>query len=451
MIFDNFDAAMLAATPLLLPNAEASEALETGSGPTLDDALREFESVDRAPDLWVTDAMRGTASPVTVEEVGDNGTASAEPSEEEAIDAPSPQADANAPLADPNVAQDHPLLKEKLSFAEMGGHMIARQYDSTDYSWEEMSSGDYDWALGNFKADVYAAVLEFTAGATSRPQADQMGQAYLNSIGLGSLVHVNGSVTGTNDLITVTASTTIYHQPINYMPILSLDQPGLDNFDPHTIYDILDVSAHTIAIEVDTPLTPQQLEAVEQLRVRIGLTTEMLNALPANGLFTFPDGKTVTVAELRQLWARADFVITNNSYADNGIPGTPGAGAAIRNNGDPVFEINVDYLTNSAMVHDWTAFFYVLHELAHVTLAGDASFWSMYADGVRTDDEFRRNEAFATSLAIAIGAAADYQWLSVLTTGYQNALQLVPPPTFSVPGSGGGGGGPGGGGEVGGQ
>jgi hypothetical protein len=446
MIFDNFDATMLVANPLLLPMAGAPEALETGSGPTLDDALREFDSVDRAPDLWVTDAMRGTASPVTVEEAGDNGIASAEPSDEEANDATSPQTDANAPQADANVPQDHPLIKEKLSFAEMG-HMIARQYDSTDYSWEEMSSGDYDWAFGNFRADVYAAVLQFTAGATSQPQADLLAQAYLNSIGLGSLVHV-GTPPPDDGAIVVTAQT--YYHPTIYMPPLWTDHDLLGSFDPGSIFDLLDVSAQTVAVDADVEMTAENRLALDRLNVVRGRVTEYLHSLPPNGVFITPKG-TITVSELLVTWALVDFHITgpNTSYAANGIAGHPGAGASHYNGGNPVFETSITNLIGFTWSEE-KALAYILHELAHVTWVGNQYFIEIRPPGGPEPSvaDFGANERFANDLASLMAATMEHPFLPGWPIN-EWGVTADSPMTF-VPnlGEGGGGGDGGGHGDV---
>ena len=253
-----------------------------------------------------------------------------------------------------------------------------------------------------------------------------------------------------NDEIVITAPTNTYH-PTSIMPDLSLDRNVFDGFDPRPVYDLLDVSAHTISIQTDEPLTPAQLEAVEKLRLQIERTTAMLNSLPITGIFTFADGTTITVADLRTLWARVDIVVTSHNYSELGIPGIPGMGAAIWNNGDPIFEVNINALTNQFMPMPWSQTWWPLHELAHVTALGRALTGSMWADGIQTVDEYKWNESFATSTAIAIAAASGYQWSPFYLNDHdiQAQLQRVPLPTF-VPTGGGGGSGGGSGGDGGG-
>jgi hypothetical protein len=435
MAIEGLDASPLIENGGFVPQANIAVSPAEDGEPTLDAALAEAGRAARlareAPDLWISEGHRpadmagpGPDAPRTV-----------------ALTVPAP--------LDAEAAADHPLVKERLTFAELGHVLANRQFDSTDYWWDETSTGDYEWAQRNFQDDVYAGVQEATQGAGSPEEAAAMAQAYLNAIGLGGLVHVGGSTGGSNDEIVITAPTNTYH-PTTFMPDLSLDRNVFDGFDPRPVYDTLDVSSHTIAIETDEPLTPAQLEAVEKLRLQIARTTAMLNSLPITGIFTFPDGTSVTVADLRTLWARTDIVVTSRNYSELGIPGIPGMGAAIWNNGDSIFEVNINALTNQFMPMPWSQTWWPLHELAHVTALGRSLTATMWADGIQTVDEYRWNESFATSMAIAIAAAGGYQWSPFYLNDpdIQAQLQRVPLPTF-VPigggGSGGGGGGDGGG------
>lgn len=88
----------------------------------------------------------------------------------------------------------------------------------------------------------------------------------------------------------------------------------------------------------------------------------------------------MSIGEIQQLWARSDFKLdpagTANPLGGNLFIGygNGGVGSAFRNYGDPVFHIDVEqlynYMNQSSFTWDY-ALHYVLHELMHVTLAGD--------------------------------------------------------------------------------
>lgn len=384
MAIEGLDAALPIESAAFLPQAELPRAADGEF--TLDAALaqaaRDAIRVSAAPDLWLTDAMRSPARPA---------------GQPAAPEAPTPvSGDASAV---PEAPADHPIVKEKLSLAEMGHMLRNRQYDSTDYGWEEMSTADWEWATENFKQDVYAGVEQATAGATSQAQAEQLAQAYLNSMGLGSIVHVGPPADPNDDAIVVTAQT--YHHPDNYMPILSLDQPGFDSFDPRMVYDILDVSAQTVEVDPGVEMNDANRLALDRLLEIRSRVTNYLHSLPSTGVFLTPKGP-ITVAELLARWARTDFHITpeGTSYAANGISGFPGAGAAYYNGGDPVFETSINYL-RQFMADPDRALFYILHELGHVTAIGYQDFLTIRPPGGPEPSQtvFGASERFFNDLA----------------------------------------------------
>jgi hypothetical protein len=144
-------------------------------------------------------------------------------------------------VADTDAAVVPLTIKEMKQVAEL------RQFDSTDYYWEEMSTGDYEWAMGNFMHDVEAGVDQAIEDATSREDAEQLARDFLASLGLDQLVHINTPATGPNDNIIVTGHT---HHPTLLDPLL-LTVASLDFgfVDLSAAYQDLDESAITVAIE----------------------------------------------------------------------------------------------------------------------------------------------------------------------------------------------------------
>ena len=295
MAVEGLDAQVLIEAAGFVPRAGAPERPETDSGPTLD--------------LWATHAG------------GIAFAALAHPGAGAAVMSDVPI----APLT----------IKEMKQVAEL------RQFDSTDYYWDEMSTGDYEWAMTNFMHDVEAGVDRAIEDATSAQDAEQQARDYLASLGLDQVVHINTPATGPNDNIIVTGYA---HHPTLLDPlVLTMADCDFGFVDWSTAYQDLDASAITVTVEDGVVLTPDQQAAVETLRQVIAHTTDLLNSLPANGIFALPDGSKISVGELRALWAKTDFSITNEVFG-NGMATHPGGGAAYRNGGDPVFRVNAQDL-----------------------------------------------------------------------------------------------------------
>jgi hypothetical protein len=323
-----------------------------------------------------------------------------------------------------------------------GGRGIPRVYDSTDYEWTEMGTADYELAFKNFKDDVFAGMVRAVSSATSQAQAEQMAQAYINSLGLGSVVHVNDPTIGPDDIV-ITA--TDRYEPLTLsfdVPVLTIGGDAFASLNTASLFEPLDEAAITVEVQFDNPreLTEAEKAAIEKLKAQILETTFMLNLLPPNGVFTFSDGRQITVAELKALWAKADFVVTDKSYAHLGTADLPGGGAATGPYGNPLFEVNITHLTDKFMANPSAAMWYPLHELAHVTLKGKYENAAAWADGVKTSPEHRANEQFANSVALAIVTQAERHF----SPGFMAIMEWGTPPAFSDGSSGGGSGGSGG-------
>lgn len=385
-------------------------------------------------DLWLSRSGHAGHSERQIS-IGDPAIANTDPADD---DPARSKINSTPPAADP-------LRTKPLTRAEIG-HAISRQFDSTDWGWEEMSTGDYEWAMHNFHDDVEAAVERAVVDATSDEDAIQRAQEYLNSVGLGNIVHVGGSVTGDENRVIITGNRDQY-TPTAYMPTLSMDYWDFANVNTQDVYQAMDEASVDINLRVDGPLTPEQNHALEILRQQIANTTAMLNALPANGVFTFPDGKSISVAELRALWARADFLVTSQPTNSGGTPTLPGLSYAHRNNGDPLIEVNINNLAYLMTVSPSHALTFILHELAHVTLAGHQLNNGGLPDGMTPDQFHLLNEGFADRIAAAIVSLTGGQLSSGYLLSREPWTSLWAEPTLSVPTPGGGGTGGGSGGD----
>jgi hypothetical protein len=446
MAIEGLDAGLPIETAGFVPLAEVSAAIQQEAGPTLDMALREAGRADQITNLGLEAMSDRAAMRAELAEpdlwIGPGRMIRAAPG---ASDANTADLGSGAPEGNGSLFPELSITEKKLV---ANG---SRYGDSTELAgWDEISTGTYDWAVHHFMSDLDSAVARATQSATSQAQVEQIARDYLNSIGLGELVHVNSPTPTQNGDIIVVGHHDHPSNPLIAGPVLSMNYWLLNGLnDPHSTYQTMDEDAITVDVQTTSPLTPEQEEAVARLHAAIEATTALLNALPANGVFTFPDGTQITVAELRALWAKTDFVVTDRTF-DNGTPSLPSGGAAHRNGGDPLFEVNVNSLVERFMANPSAAMWYPLHELAHVTGLGDALNAMYHANGL-TNYEHNMNEAFANAMAIAIGEAATRSYTSGFLGQMESSLSLVPRPTFSVPGSSGTGGGTSGGGTGGGE
>jgi hypothetical protein len=463
MTFDNFDAALLAATPLLLPAAGASEAMESDSGPTLDAALREFEGAERAssvdhtagdeaadepaaPDLWVTDAMRSAARPVAVDEADANDGGSTERSGKEGLGGPEPQEHADAP-------QDHPLIRNKLTLLEhpVGGNA----FDSTEWVFNEMSTGDWEWAVRSLRDQAQWDIQDIINESQDKEEARQRVFEYLSQHGFNNPTQVFGSATYGND-----GAIPVYGHPAPPPPLLlNFDQMG--GWDAQGAYNgsgsapgvSTDPIADTnpdgpdVGIEVLDEAYRARVEAsAARLRAGIEVLDAKFNALGNTQTFMLKNGTAVTGAEVKALWDAFDFRVTDRFFPI-------GAGAVV--NG--VSNIRWD------AVDGWNAWdpngltFIILHEFVHGSPLGTMSsdvmyaFHELFGGNSATYNEynfwFDANEEFANwgarelmiRLSIPVPASTPpFGWNDTMPAS--PLFSPPPPPPFDPGGSGGGGG-----------
>jgi hypothetical protein len=430
---------------------------ETEAGPTLDAALAaaaqravvpqpgadEGDARElAAPDLWVS-ARPGYRPEIQLAQLDPvAGAFTGSP----VVDAGA-EGEADAPAPDP-------LLLHKLTIDDLRASGTGRYGDSTeDYAWWELSTSDYEWAKQCFMMDIKSggAAYAYEHGATTQAEYDSLVSQYIASLGLSSVVHVNAPV---GQEIVVTGNRFNLINSFLNSPHLTLDPNQFAFLDLNAVGPDLDRNNIEIIFDPNIPMTAENLQALTQLRHMITNVQNYLAQLPAWGVFQTTKGP-ITVAELRELFAMTDFYITpeNTNYEGNGIPGYPGAGQAIRNDGNPIFETSINNL-REAMITDMRALNYILHELAHVTFVGDTNFHQTWANGTPSPTDFIANEIFANDLSRIIAATMGHPYYDqfLVTYGFSPDSGMIFIPSGDLQGGGGGGGGgTGGGGGGGGQ
>jgi len=171
-----------------------------------------------------------------------------------------------------------------------------------------------------------------------------------------------------------------------------------------------DTASIQIKVKIDRPLEQSEQKDLDDLKKAIIRVTHGLDKMPDNHILTMDDGGTVNGRELKQLWSKTDFVINEKEHQyGNGFR----TGEANRNNGNPIISFNIDIIEKYKGVGAGGENHLVLHELSHMTEAGN-SFYAELArsGGEYTKDEFNQNERYANDIARAIAHHCDIPTLS---------------------------------------
>jgi hypothetical protein len=155
-----------------------------------------------------------------------------------------------------------------------------------------------------------------------------------------------------------------------------------------------DASAVRMDVMFTRQLTALEQQAVNALAYAIHNTTAAVDAIPNTSIIKLADGKTVTGAELKEIWKNTDFVINENGFKyANGTD----RGEADYNGGNPVVSFNIATLAAYSQLEGGMTYL-PLHELGHMTAAGRAQNES-YLAGRST---YEQNERLANDIARAI-------------------------------------------------
>lgn len=169
---------------------------------------------------------------------------------------------------------------------------------------------------------------------------------------------------------------------------------------------------------------PESIAAAAQLAQVVRAVDEEIDKIPDTRVFQLPDGRTITGAEIKAIWNNMSFKVTHNVFYGDGRAGA---------NVNGVVSINAAAITGYAAHGAAGTNYLMLHEIAHVTPAGqayDAKFLSDYKS--RTGDkeatlygpaanEFKDNERYANEIA------------RIVSTG--TLLSFMPAPPHGYPGA----------------
>jgi hypothetical protein len=158
--------------------------------------------------------------------------------------------------------------------------------------------------------------------------------------------------------------------------------------------------------------------ATQNVTDQVARLTPIIAATPDNAIIRFDNGRTMTGRELKSLWLRIDFTITDFNY------GTDRGGATIGLESRINFDTVRGYAAYGPAGANGQAglSFLIFHEMAHMTVIGSdfyrgqfdafmarrgtvpADIWRHQFDG--DDIEFRRTEQYANIAAIEMMRAA---------------------------------------------
>lgn len=251
--------------------------------------------------------------------------------------------------------------------------ITGRYGDSTeDYSWNEMSTGDWDWAVMGVAGSAKNDITQIVHNSATIEEARQRVHQYLVDHGLSNAVQVyNPATWGPDGAIVVTG------QPPPPPP-----PPMIGNFDPfggsfgqnsgnmpaNTIPVSTDPIPDTnpdgpdVGIDVTNETNRQHvLEWAEKLKAGIELLDAKFAALSDSATFMMKDGTTVTGAEVKSWWQHLDFRVTDRAFL-------PGMGGAVV---DGVSNINWVTIATYSIWDANGLSFIILHEFVHTTPFGE--------------------------------------------------------------------------------
>lgn len=163
-------------------------------------------------------------------------------------------------------------------------------------------------------------------------------------------------------------------------------------------------------------------EAVTKVQAQIDALTPKIEALPDGARIRMADGSEMTGAELKDLWNRIDFKITDAAFT------TDRGGALDFGSGTSAINFNT--------VEGWGAWtgglgFLLLHEVAHFSEMGqtvDTAMWNAHlaAGGTQANYDasspyFQENEEFGNASALAMTATLEMELAGSFepTNGYE--------------------------------
>jgi hypothetical protein len=439
MAIEGFDAALPIETAGFVPQVGITEA--PAAEPTLDAALAQAQRIARedmaAPDLWVEDP----AGPYR----------------------PHAGASHANPVAGMVPSADDPLILHKLTIDDMTRASSTGRYgDSTeDYVWNEMSSGDWDWAYAGLKSAVQNDIKFIMQTSPSFTDAQQRVHQYLVDHGLTNAIQVYNSETyGADGAILVTG------QRLPLPPLLNFDLMGgsaswlgndggsVNTTQPLPTDPIPDNNPDgpDVGVEILDPINTAEIYmAADILKSQIEVLDTKFHNLSDIALIPMKNGYVATGAEVKAWWNSLDFRVTDRRF-------DIGAGAVLNGISNMNYEALLGWDRSDAN----GLIFIILHELIHNSPEGTSYnalefFFHTLFDGIDRDYDkddvwFDSNEEYANWGARSIMTALGIPIPAPMPAfGYDDTTPATmpttpPPPPPPPPPSGGGG--TGGGGHV---
>lgn len=177
-------------------------------------------------------------------------------------------------------------------------------------------------------------------------------------------------------------------------PAASIDDP---NQEDGTQEEPSDCEETTATVGPLISLDEAEQDKLDTIGEAVNDLLDQIGARPAGTSFGSLSG-SATAEELFDLLVQADWRITNQNY-QNGTIEFGSVGAAYRNDGDPIFNLSEAGLAGWGQSPGYASF-YVLHELAHVTLAGYSL--SQAATAAGTQQAKNAVEQWANSMALLL-------------------------------------------------
>ena len=195
---------------------------------------------------------------------------------------------------------------------------------------------------------------------------------------------------------------------------------------------------------VTVRFTPNEIESqvIKAFQQQVDAVRTQINAIPDDAKIQVRNAEnliigTITGAELKQVLARADFIIDPPGTVYNaGTPYANTQGQAIYNNGDPIIRFNFDTVNGYNALSGGLNFL-ILHDLSYLAKVVRDYYEQLANNGYSAADR-NAHETLTNDIARAIARESNVGIMDNPQYGYRNLYD------FTVPSSGGGTGGRGG-------
>jgi hypothetical protein len=122
-----------------------------------------------------------------------------------------------------------------------------------------------------------------------------------------------------------------------------------------------------VKIEIRFEPTEEQRKVIEAFKEAIGRADQAISKIPDDARIKLKDGSTVTGKELKEFWAKTDFVINPAGFSD--YKNKSERGESDYKDGDPVISQNIDNIEGYNGSGLAGLNYLVLHEIGHLTRA----------------------------------------------------------------------------------